>query len=53
VLIDTYDDIARFEITVDEVARMDMLQLTELDAADMSPLLTGCNQITYQLPGQE
>ena len=38
---------------MDEVARMDEMQATELDTADMSPLVTGCNQITYQLPSQE
>jgi hypothetical protein len=52
-LADTHDDIARFEIAVDEVVRMDKLQTTELDAADISRLVTACNQITHQLLSQE
>jgi hypothetical protein len=38
---------------VNVVASMDVLQATELDAADISPLMTGWNQITHQLPSQE
>jgi hypothetical protein len=38
---------------VDEVESMDVLQATELDTADISPLETGWNQITHQLPSQE
>jgi hypothetical protein len=38
---------------VDEIARMDVLQATELEAADISPLVTGWNQITHHLPSQE
>jgi uncharacterized protein YlxP (DUF503 family) len=40
LLADTHDDIARFEVTVDEVARMDLLQATELEAAFISPSVT-------------
>jgi len=32
---------------------MDVLQATELNAADISPLVTGRNQITHQLHSQE
>ena len=32
---------------------MDVLEAIELDAADISPLVTSQNQITHQLPSQE
>jgi uncharacterized protein YlxP (DUF503 family) len=37
LLADAHNDVARFEIAVNEVARMDILQATELDIADVSP----------------
>jgi len=37
---------------MDKVARMDMPQATELEAADISPLVTILNLMTHQLPGQ-
>ena len=33
---DTHNDIARFDIAVDEIARMDVLQATELSTVDIS-----------------
>jgi hypothetical protein len=38
---------------VDEVVRMDVLQAMELNAADISLLVTGWIQITHQLSGQK
>ena len=39
LLADTYNNIARFEIVVNVVVSMDVLQAMKLDAADISPLL--------------
>jgi hypothetical protein len=36
---DTHNDIARFEVTVNEVARMGVLQAAELEAVDVSLLV--------------
>ena len=54
LLADAHNDVARFEITVNEVARMDILQATELDIADISPSVKA-SEIKYinQLPSQE
>jgi hypothetical protein len=48
---DTHDDIARFEIAVNEVARMDVLQATELGIVDISPSAVVSEvKFTHQLP---
>jgi hypothetical protein len=38
LLTDADGDVARLKITVDEVARVDILQVTELDTAGVNPL---------------
>ncbi len=38
---------------VDKITRMDVLQMMELDAVDISPLVTAWNQMTHQLPSKE
>jgi hypothetical protein len=50
----THDNIARFEITVNEVARMDVLQAMELDIENISQSVMAPEvKLTHQLPGQE
>jgi hypothetical protein len=54
VLSETHNDVARFEIAVNEVARMYVLQATELGIVDMSPsTMVSEHEITHQLPGQK
>ena len=54
VLSETHDDVARFEIAVNEVARMYVLQATELGIVDMSPsTLVSEVEFAHQLPGQK
>jgi len=51
---DTHNDIARFEVTVNEVAGMDVLQATELGVVDISPLVVVSEvEFTHQLPSQK
>jgi uncharacterized protein YlxP (DUF503 family) len=53
-LSDTHDDVARFEIAVNEVARMDVLQATELGIVDIGPSAVVSEvKFTHQLPSQE
>jgi hypothetical protein len=51
---DTHNDIARFEVTVNEVARMGVLQVAELGAVDVSlPVVVTEVEFTHQLPSQK
>jgi len=51
---DTHNDIARFEVTVNEVVKMDVLQATELGIVDISPSVVVSEvEFTYQLPSQK
>jgi len=51
---DTHNDIARFEVTVNEVAGMDVLQVTELGVVDISPSVVASEvEFTHQLPSQK
>ena len=51
---DTHNNIARFEIVVNEVARMYVLQVTELGIVDISPSVVVPEvECTYQLPSQK
>lgn len=51
---DTHNDIARFEVTVNEVARMGVLQVAELGAIDVSlPVVVTEVEFTHQLPSQK
>ena len=50
-LSNTHNDIARFEIMVNEVARMDVLQVTELGTVDISQFVVASQvEFTHQLP---
>ena len=50
----THNDIARFEVTVNEVARMGVLQVVELGAIDVSlPVVVTKVRFTHQLPSQK
>ena len=50
----THKDIARFEVTVNEVVGMDVLQAMELGIVDISPLVVVSEvEFTYQLPSQK
>jgi len=54
VLSDTYNDIARFEIAVNEAARMDVLQVTKLIIVNISPSVMVTEvEFTHQLPSQK
>jgi len=54
VLSDTHSDIARFEVTVNKIARMDVLQVMELGIADISlRVVVSEVKFTYQLPSQK
>lgn len=54
LVADAYDDVAGFEVTVNNVARMDVLQTTELDITDVNPSVKDTEvKFTYQLPSQE
>ena len=51
---DTYKDIARFEVAVNEVAGMDVLQAMELGIVDISPSVVVSEvEFTHQLPSQK
>ena len=51
---DTHNDIARFEVIVNEVARMGGLQAAELGAIDVSlPVVVTEVEFTHQLPSQK
>ena len=51
---DTHKDIARFEVAVNEVVGMDVLQATELGIVDISPSVVVSEvEFTYQLPSQK
>ena len=50
----THKDIARFEVAVNEVAGMDVLQATELGIVDISPSVVVSEvEFTHQLPSQK
>jgi len=54
VLSDTHNDIARFEIAVNKVVRMDVLQATELSIVNISPSVMVTEiEFTHQLPSQK
>jgi len=54
VLSDTHNDIARFEIAVNEAARMDILQATKLIIVNISPSVMVTEvEFTHQLPSQK
>ena len=51
---DTHNNIARFEVMVNEVVGMDVLQVTELGIVDISPSVVVSEvEFTYQLPSQK
>ena len=51
---DTHNDIARFEVAVNKVPRMDVLQATELGVVDISPSVVVSEvEFTHQLPSQK
>jgi len=51
---DTHNNIARFEVVVNEVAGMDVLQAMELGVVDISPLVVVSEvEFTHQLPSQK
>ena len=51
---DTHNDIARFEVAVNEVVGMDVLQATELGVVDISPSVVVSEvEFTHQLPSQK
>ena len=51
---DTHKDIARFEVAVNEVVGMDVLQAMELGIVDISPLVVVSEvEFTHQLPSQK
>jgi Arc/MetJ family transcription regulator len=47
----THDNVARFEIAVDEIARVNVLQAMELDMAALAYKLQLNHQTTHQLSG--
>ena len=50
----THKDIARFEVAVNEVVGMDVLQVTELGIVDISLLVVVSEvEFTHQLPSQK
>jgi len=54
MLSDTHNDIARFEIAVNKAARMDVLQVTKLIIANISPSVMVTEvEFTHQLPSQK
>ena len=54
VLSGTHNDVARFDIAMNEVARMYVLQATELGIIDISPSAMALEvEFTHQLPGQK
>jgi len=54
VLSNTHNDIARFEIVVNEAARMDVLQATKLIIVNISPSVMVTEvKFTHQLPSQK
>jgi uncharacterized protein YlxP (DUF503 family) len=54
VFSNAHNDIARFEIAVNEVAKMDVLQATELGIVDISPSVVISEvECTHQLPSQK
>jgi hypothetical protein len=57
MLSETHNDVARFEITVNEVARMYVLQATELTHRRHLPISRGITvsavEFTHQLPSQK
>ena len=51
---DTHKDIARFEVAVNKVVGMDVLQATELGIVDISPSVVVSEvEFTHQLPSQK
>lgn len=51
---ETHNDVARFEIAVDEVVRMYVLQTMELGTVDISPsVIVSEVEFTHQLSGQK
>jgi len=51
---DTHNDIARLEIAVNKVVRVDVLQAMELSIVDISPsVMVSEVKFTYQLPSQK
>jgi hypothetical protein len=50
---DTCDDIARFKVAVNEVARVDILEVTELNRSNVWQLITLEAKFTHQLARQE
>ena len=57
LLSETHNDVARFEIAVNKVARMYVLQAMELGIVDMTHMSPSAVvsevEFTYQLPGQK
>jgi len=54
MLSNTHNDIARFEIAVNEAVRMDVLQATKLIIVNISPSVMVTEvEFTYQLPSQK
>ena len=54
MLSETHDDVARFEIAMNEVARMYVLQATELGIVDINPSVMASEvEFAHQLPGQK
>jgi len=54
VLSNTHNNIARFEIAVNEAARMDVLQAMKLIIVNISPSVMVTEvEFTYQLPSQK
>ena len=54
VTSETHNDVARFEIAVNEVARMYVLQTTDLGTIDISPSVEVSEvEFTHQLSGQK
>jgi len=51
---DTHNEIARFEVAVNKVPRMDVLQAMELGVVDISPSVVVSEvDFTHQLPSQK
>jgi len=54
ILSNTHNDIARFEITVNKAARMDVLQAMKLIIVNISPSVMVTEvEFTHQLPSQK